>query len=105
MKASEAVIAWSPNPAFSDTRGAHTAGQVKICPRPPRSAADPYAYWVYAGASDENESELADVAMVFIHFHTMVVRDGVDPQVAHEAMLAIDEYRERISPDISGAAG
>jgi len=33
----------------------------------------------------------------------MVVGDGVDPQVAHAAFLAIDEYAEHISPDIPGA--
>lgn len=36
-------------------------------------------------------------------FHTIVVRDGVDPQEAHQAFLVIDEYRRRIAPDIPGA--
>lgn len=39
---------------------------------------------------------------LFIVFHTMVVRDGVDPQVAHEALMSIDEYRIMIADDISG---
>ena len=34
---------------------------------------------------------------------TCVVRDGIDPQVAHRAFLAIDEYRFRIAPDTEGA--
>lgn len=43
------------------------------------------------------------IMMMFIDFHTCVVRDGIDPQVAHREFLKIDEYRRRISPDISGA--
>jgi hypothetical protein len=41
--------------------------------------------------------------MLFIDFHTLTVRDGIDPKAAHEAFLAIDEYRQRISHDILGA--
>lgn len=40
---------------------------------------------------------------MFLDFHTMVVRDGIDPLKAHEAFLKVDEYRVRISPDIKGA--
>jgi hypothetical protein len=43
------------------------------------------------------------LAMVFIEFHAMVVRDGIDPQEAHRAFLAIDEYRTHIAPDMDGA--
>jgi hypothetical protein len=43
------------------------------------------------------------VAMTFIEFNTIVARDGIDPKTAHEAFLAIDEYAERISPDMPGA--
>jgi hypothetical protein len=32
----------------------------------------------------------------------LVARDGIAPEVAHKAFLAIDEYAERISPDIPG---
>lgn len=41
--------------------------------------------------------------ILFIDFHTIVVRDGVSPQDAHREFLKIDEYREFISPDIDGA--
>jgi hypothetical protein len=47
---------------------------------------------------------LADkVMMMFIDFHTLVVRDGIDPQAAHREFLKIDEYRQRIAPGITGA--
>lgn len=36
---------------------------------------------------------------LFVVFHTMVVRDEVDPRVAHDALMVIDEYRELIAPD------
>jgi hypothetical protein len=38
-----------------------------------------------------------------VEFHTMVVNYGIEPQVAHEAMLAVDEYRWIIAPDAKGA--
>jgi hypothetical protein len=42
------------------------------------------------------------VMLMFIDFHTLVVRDGIDPQAAHREFLKIDEYRKRINPDIDG---
>jgi hypothetical protein len=39
---------------------------------------------------------------MFVAFHAMVVRDGIDPQVAHTAFLEIDEYRA-IVDGIGGA--
>ena len=44
------------------------------------------------------------VTMMFIDFHTLIVRDGINPQAAHKEFLKIDEYRRRISPDIDGTA-
>lgn len=32
-----------------------------------------------------------------------VVRDGVDPQVMHKALLVIPEYRQSIAIDVDGA--
>ena len=39
---------------------------------------------------------------MFIAFHAMVVRDGIDPQVVHTTFLEIDEYRA-IVDGIGGA--
>ena len=41
--------------------------------------------------------------LMFIDFHTLVVRDGIDPKAAHKEFMKIDEYCRRISPDIDGA--
>ena len=43
------------------------------------------------------------LANLFVMFNTLTVRDGIDPQVAHKAFLAIPEYCRAISPDQSGA--
>ncbi len=51
----------------------------------------------------EKARRMAMVAMVFIHFHTLTARDGIPPDMAHRAFLAIDEYRRHMSPDIPGA--
>jgi hypothetical protein len=48
-------------------------------------------------------SPLKDLLGMFILFNTITVRDKVDVQKAHEAFLAIDEYRRTISPDTKGA--
>lgn len=100
MKACEAVIAWTPS--WMDDHP--TRGMVKVGPKPIRGWADPYRFT--GGAIDFDRSQLRgmeSIAMLFIDFHTLVVRDGIDPQTAHEAFLAVDEYRERISPEIAGA--
>jgi hypothetical protein len=40
---------------------------------------------------------------MMLDFHTLVVRDGIDPQKAHQEFLKVEAYRKRISPDIPGA--
>jgi len=43
------------------------------------------------------------LALLMVDFHTLVVRDGLDPQVVHREFLKVDEYRRLISPDCEGA--
>lgn len=104
MKAAEALIAWTP----AHIEGHATAGQVKVgnllSQENPKDWSRPYL--MTGGAAEVRRRELEGweaVAFVFIEFNTIVARDGVDPKVAHEAFLAIDEYAERISPDMPGA--
>ena len=99
MKHTEAMYAWGPR------RGRVAGKPVMVGPWPDRSGwSDPYlftggaCYTALHGKSPEERK-----AQLFIDFHTMVVRDGVPPPDAHEAFLAIDEYRASISPDIKGA--
>ena len=42
------------------------------------------------------------LARLFIEFNTIVVRDGIDPQVAHAAFLTIDEYADTVAKDVPG---
>lgn len=94
--ATETSVAWTP----SDWRGRdETRGRVILAPVPPRSAVTPFAMWDYIARPGMSEAEV--LASLFIRFHSMVVRGGIDPIVAHEAFLGVDEYRAAISPDIS----
>ena len=43
------------------------------------------------------------VMMMFIDFHTLIVRDGIDPQELHKQFLKIDEYCYRIPFDMEGS--
>jgi hypothetical protein len=98
MKQTEAIIAWTPV-RWADLRP-ETAGQVVVLPAPD-GAGEARRYMMRAGASSSalaGLTEEARIARLFIDFQTLVVRDGIDPQVAHRAFLAIDEYRFRIAP-------
>jgi hypothetical protein len=101
MKYQEALIAWTPK-----------SDQIRVGPLlgeyDPDWTARPIRYRLtggaaYTGLCKCEDKTLRDM-MLFIEFHTIVVRDEVPVEAVHKAFLAIDEYRERISPDISGAA-
>jgi hypothetical protein len=108
----EALIAWTPVywtvRTHFRTGKEETIGMVRIG-RMDRDGRRPdwhkgYALTVGACFSDCRRLRGAEsIMMMFIDFHTMVVRDGIDPKVAHTAFLSIKEYRERISSDIKGA--
>lgn len=104
MRACEAMIAWTPAFRTEDPM----AGKVKIgyllsAGEPDWTA--PYAYT--GGAAHMDRRALrgdASIKMLFVDFHTLVVRDGISLEVAHDAFLAIDDYAEVISSDIAGAS-
>jgi hypothetical protein len=97
MKISEALVAWTPG---KDCQVGPLAKEgVPAWSRP---------YCMTGGAAFihvRKAEPWKQVALMFIEFHTLVVRDGIDPAQAHKEFLKIDEYRQRISPDISGAEG
>lgn len=102
MKAKDALIAWTPSWDVDDP----TAGKVKVGPMPefPSDWSKPYSFTGGAAHTDRRSMVGAEAAlMVFVDFQTLVIRDGIDPAAAHEAFLAIDEYRERLAPDTPGA--
>jgi len=102
MKYREALIAWTPN-----------TGQIRVGPLlregDPDWTAHPIKYVSKGGAAFTvlrrcENATLRDL-MLFIEFHTIVVRDRIPVDAAHREFLKIDEYRRRIAPDIHGAEG
>ena len=90
MKLAEIMYAWTPA-----TWESPTAGQVRVGVHPDRVGwTRPFASCL--GACDLSFVEASDserIIQMFVAFHAMVVRDGIDPQVVHTAFLEIDEYR------------
>lgn len=80
MRFKEAMIVWN------------VGGEVDVVAWPDVEGA------CFSATDKLNSDEV--VAQVFIDFHTLVVRDGIDPLKAHAEFMKIDEYRERISEDI-----
>ena len=103
MRAHKALIAWTP--AGLPKGGLHTStiGMVAIGPVPEREGTDWTADYSMTGgaafAGREKMLGVKSIARLMVDFHTIVVRDGIDPRVAHKAFLVIDEYRKVISPD------
>jgi hypothetical protein len=109
MKAKDALFAWTPV-HWNSSRSDATRGKVRIGPLLQHGDTDwtdyPVEYSHIGGAAYTawRTCEPAKLlAMIFIEFNAMVVRDGIDPKEVHKAFLAIDEYRDAIAPDIEGA--
>jgi len=98
MKYQKALIAWTPD-----------TDQIRVGRLIPERGPDwslRYEYTggaAYTGLRDCDDKTFRDM-MLFIEFHSIVVRDKVPVDAAHKAFLKIDEYRERIAQDIPGAA-
>ena len=102
MKYQEALIAWTPQTDHIRVdRLLQSYDEPDWTESPIR-----YAYTggaAYSGLRDCTDKLKRDM-MLFIEFHAIVVRDKIPIEAAHREFLKIDEYRERISPDIEGAA-
>lgn len=61
--------------------------------------------WKVVGDCDFHtpKQRAARLAIMMTDFHTLVVRDGLDPHVVHREFCKIREFRELISPDCPGA--
>jgi len=109
MKGNDALIAWTPA-NWDIPLCAATRGKIRIGPLIQKGEIDwtdhPVEYACTGGAAYTSWRKLkpeALLAMIFIEFNAIVVRDGIDPQDAHRAFLTIDEYRTHIAPDMDGA--
>lgn len=103
MKALEAIIAWTPTSTWHDDDP--TQGKVQVGPWPDETGwSDSYAMTTGACLLARHKMDQWQIiALTFIDFQSLVVGYGIDPQVAHTAFLAIDEYRQRIPLDQPGA--
>lgn len=60
------------------------------------------AYDQTAGCCELERDQLRPsdkVAIMFIDFHTLTVRDRMDAQAVHREFMKIDDYRRYIAPD------
>lgn len=103
MRYTEAMVAWTPADKYSEDDPRR--GKIVVVPWPDRDhLADGYRRTVGACFADTHKLDQTQlVAQVFIDFNCIVVRDRIDPQLAHNAFLVIDEYAERIPEDQQGA--
>ena len=100
MKLANTMYAWNPV-----RLGGFNAGEIKVGPHPDHT--DWTLQYVNSlGACMLSFKQMSDqerLTQMFIDFHTLVVRDGIEAQKAHREFLKIDEYRRAISPDIDVA--
>jgi len=115
MKMKDADVIWTPVFAPSvlkEYRGlaAPGAGCVRVEHHHSGWQRTPGDRWMGAtclgemGEVPTKDDPIKQLLAMFMLFNTLVVRDGINPLRAHEAFLAIDEYRRTISPDAPGAA-
>lgn len=105
MKAKDVLIAWTPSDPGTEenpTRGAVGVGPLLT----PKAKDWTQGFSCTGGAAYTDRRTMTgwrQIAMVFIDYHAMVAGDGIDPMVAHEAMLEIDEFRRHMAQDIPGS--
>jgi hypothetical protein len=110
MQLADAQYEW--NPVWITSPDLRSPGDCIVYNRAEHVAAcqaghNPHHGWLMSGGAccfDRQEKTYWEqVALMMVDFHTMVVRDGLDPQVVHREFLKIDEYRQFIAPDCEGA--
>jgi hypothetical protein len=95
MRFMQSMICWNPG-----------TDQVTVVPWPDTRPADEGLRLRLAASPDMDLEEAPrgwQIAILFIHFHTLVVRDCVPLVAAHRAFMEIDEYRQCMAPEIEGA--
>lgn len=97
MKLSEALIAW--NPGTDQVR----VGRL-LEDGDPDWTESPIRYDMTAGAAYTGVRKLTGIEArhyVMSEFIGLVVRDRVDLDAAHQAFLAIDDYRQAVPDDLA----
>ncbi len=108
----DAHMAWCPhNPLYRDN-GRH--GQIVVgrrndvareADRGPLADRLPLTRRVCAANGLQARTQAERIALMFIGFNMLVVRDRLDPQVVHRAFMAINEYRLCMTPDLPDGGG
>lgn len=99
MKATEALIAWTPNrePFLGDP----TRGQVQVGPLLGKDDPDWTRPFAKTGGAAYTARATMDrweqIANVFLDFHGLVFEDEIDAKVVHAEFLKIDEYRDQVT--------
>jgi hypothetical protein len=99
VKMLQLMVAWTPT--SGEPAEGETPGDIKVGPWPDEDGwSDNFSFTDGACTSYWHEVDASELAaQIFILFNAVVL-DGVDPHKAHNAFLAIDEYCERIPPDM-----
>jgi hypothetical protein len=113
MKYNECVLAWNPTWGSSQCEGTDQIriGQLRLDAKVGESRLPDWLHHTryllkVGGVMSEVQKATSATELdllMFIDFHTCVVRDGIPIEAAHREFLKIDSYRKRISPDIAGA--
>ncbi len=77
-------------------------GQVKVIPMSRDETPAERRLSASYGACDSEWADASDErrqALMLAQFARIVTVYGVDPQVAHEAFLEIDQYRQAVAPE------
>ena len=108
----DAHMAWCPNIPLH--RASRRLGHIVVgrrsevahaADRGPLADRLPLSRRVCAANGMQARTQAERIALMFIGFNMLVVRDRLDPQTVHRAFMAIDEYRLCMAPDLSEEAG
>lgn len=96
----DAMVCWTPKRAALEND--LTYGVVKVFRHPDEGRAS-RSLRMSAGACDfgwkTKFDERQRKLMLLLHFHHMIVRDGIDPRTAHYEFQVIPEYRAMMAYD------
>ncbi len=95
--AEDYIIWWTPVWVAGDP----LAGSLEVGPYPDWRART--ASWMFLDGPFKHrrqcKTKTGRLLCLMTLFHTLVVRDGLDPQRVHQAFLRLPEYRQTIAPD------
>lgn len=99
--AKNTMLCW--NPTWLDEDLGYELGKVALVPWPGRGRGKEYRMSSLACDVDVRESSFKQrKAKVFMDAIHLIVRDGIDPEVVHQALLGLEEYRDGCSDDMPG---